>query len=66
MGADVQMGQGEEIPRVGRMCPGRGKAPWERWVGDATALGRGYPTTHCHCVLPQHHFALRSVNKVPF
>lgn len=64
--ADVQLGQGKEVARVGRMCPGRGRDPWERWVGNATALGRGYPTTHSRCVLAQHRMALQGVNTISF
>lgn len=54
--------------RVGRMCLGKGRDSWERWIGDATALRRGYATTHCHPlgVPPQHHIALQGLNTVSF
>lgn len=50
--ADVQLGQGEEIARVGRMGPGRGKDPWERRVGEAPALGRGFQRPTVTASLP--------------
>lgn len=64
--ADVQLSKGKEIGKLSRMCPRRERDPWERWVGEATALGTGYPTTHCHCVLAQHCAALLGVNSMSF